>query len=117
MRVPLLLAAWLCSGCFVVDELDAGMEILEAHTPKEKAAPEEPAAPAAPARKADSGPGMLEELQSWASKKLEKPPPPPDPDDAIVRCIVRGSVQFTRKYECAMKGGRAIALDPEPSTK
>jgi hypothetical protein len=119
-----LLALTLCSGCWVADELDSGMGLMEQHTAKgkKKGAKAPPAAkpgkdgtapgsPPAPAGKED--PGILRELVVWTKKKLEGPPPPPDPQDVPVRCEMGKSVLFTTRGECEARGGAARELPPE----
>jgi hypothetical protein len=119
-----LLALTLCSGCWVVDELDSGMGLMEQHTAKGKKkgakaepaaapgkdgkAPESPSGPPGP-----QGPGILHELVVWTKKKLEGPPPPPDPQDVPVRCDVGKSVLFTTRGECEARGGTGRELPPE----
>jgi hypothetical protein len=121
MRIAVVLAALLlCSGCFVSDELDQGMEILDKHGSKgtqktaqakkgKAPAADEAPAPATPAKKE---PGMLEELTKWASKKLEGPPPPPDPGDTPVRCFAGGREYFSSRSDCEAKRGRVVELPP-----
>ena len=119
-----LLALTLCSGCWVMDELDSGMGIMEQHSPKKKGGKGEPTAQAekggkapepgaAPAPPANEGPGILHELVVWTKKKLEGPPPPPDPQDVPVRCNMGKSVLFTTRGECEGRGGQARELPPE----
>jgi hypothetical protein len=110
-----LLALCLCSGCFVSDELDKGMETMNKNgrKPPTKAAEAPPAEEAPTAAPAPEGPGMLHELVSWAQKALEPAPPPPDPMDAAVRCFVGQRQHFSTRYECEARGGRAVELPPE----
>ena len=116
--LPLILALALPTGCWIGEEMDSGMEILEQHSPKDRrekqAEPERPPAPEA-ARPAREGPGLFGSLIDWVGKKFEPPPPPPDPSDEIVRCIFRGREQFLRLYDCELRGGRPVALPADSS--
>jgi hypothetical protein len=121
MRTAVVVVALLfASGCWVGEELDQGDKLLEQHAGKRikkakerKGAPAAPEAEAAPARKSE-GPGILAELTTWASKKLEGPPPPPDPGDAPVRCFVGDRQLFTSRYDCEAQRGRVVELPPKP---
>jgi len=106
------LLASLCQGCFVFDELQKGEEIMAQHSPKAREKPEAQeeasAARGSPGTGAKQQEGMLERLQLWWQKKREPAPPERDPADVVVRCQIGGSMQFTRKSDCTLRGGRAI---------
>ena len=51
--------------------------------------------------------GTLEGLKKWWKKKRQPAPPKRDPNDGIVRCQIGGTMQFTRKSDCMLRGGRA----------
>ena len=103
--------ALLLSGCFVLEELEAGEKILDQHGGRGGAA-SQPAEQAPPtrARRGKPEPGVLAKLQAVGDtigdwwKELVKGPP--DPNDAIVPCKVGGDIQFTRRAECLSRGGR-----------
>lgn len=111
MRRILLVAllAGLCQGCFVLEEIDKGQKLIDQHSPaaREKAARQAEARKAAQAD-AEQEEGTLEELKKWWAKKREPAPPKRDPDDVVVRCQIRGSLHFTRKSDCMLRGGRII---------
>lgn len=116
MRVPAAIAVLvLCSGCWVMDEIDQGVEILESHSPKKTAEEPQASAPPAAAASKSKGPSAFDELVDWAQKKLEPAPPPPDPNDQMVRCAIGHREQFTARYDCAARGGRVIELGWEDS--
>lgn len=103
------LLASLCQGCFVLEEIDKGQQIMEQHSPRArelKAQQEE--AEAGPPASAKREAGTLEKLKKWWKKKREPAPPKRDPDDVIVRCQIGGTMHFTRKSDCILRGGRAI---------
>ncbi len=103
-----LCACWL-SGCFVFEELDSGMEIMEHHSKREKAS--DPAATSG-GRRAKSEPDLLTRLQAAGGKVVDwwddVRRPAPDPNDGVVRCRVGGTTQFTRQSECVARGGRVL---------
>jgi hypothetical protein len=103
------LLASLCQGCFVLEEIDKGQQIMEQHSPRAremKAQQEE--ADADPRAGAKQEGGALEGLKQWWKKKREPAPPKRDPDDVIVSCQIGGTMHFTRKSDCMLRGGRAI---------
>ena len=110
--IPIVtLLASLCQGCFVLEEIDKGQQIMEQHSPRarEKRAQEEEEATASRSRPgAQEEEGTLEALQKWWKKKREPAPPQRDPDDVVVNCLIGGRTQFTRKSDCTLRGGRAI---------
>jgi hypothetical protein len=108
--LPIALAALLCQGCFVFDELDKGQAIMDQHSPTRSKG-----ARAEAARKAEGSPqrtedeeGILERLQQWWTKVREPAPPQRDASDVVVRCEIKGNTHFTRKSDCRIRGGRAI---------
>ncbi len=106
-----LCACWV-SGCFVAEELDSGMAIMEHHTKREKGSDPASAAATTGARRAKSDPDLLTRLQAAGGKVVDwwddVRRPAPDPNDGVVRCRVGGTTQFTRRSECAARGGRIL---------
>lgn len=120
-RLPIaLLAALLTSGCFALDEIDQGQEVMEQHYGKAREAKE--AAEAAksgkplPAAKPED-PGVLARVRGWWDAKsaqggggksgaAQDSGPPPHPDDVLVRCKVGSTTQFMRKFDCQLRGGK-----------
>ena len=112
MRWILLIAllASLCQGCFVLDEIDKGQQLMDQHSPgarkqaaKRKEAEEAPRSARAGAKQEE---GTLDGLKKWWKKKREPAPPKRDPDDGVVRCQIGRTTQFTRKSDCTLRGGR-----------
>ena len=61
-----VIAAWACQGCFVFDEIDQGMEIMEQHSPKRgKASAPAQSAPGSRAAKGKEEPGLFARLEKW----------------------------------------------------
>jgi hypothetical protein len=114
MRRILLVAllASLCQGCFVLEEIDKGQQLMDQHSPtaRERAARREEARkdPRSARADADQEEGTLAGLKKWWTKKREPAPPKPDPNDVVVRCQIGGSMHFTRKSDCMLRGGRVI---------
>jgi len=113
--IALCSVAFLLGGCFVLDEIDAGQEILKQHAPKDAAEAE------AEAEEDPSGkdsPGFLDRAKRfWAGLRSDKQgrtggrandSPPPHPDNTLVRCDVQGRLEFTRKFTCQRKGGKVL---------
>jgi hypothetical protein len=102
MRVASLLVLALllvpAPGCFVVEEIDAGMKVWKHHSPRKKQAetpPEElAAAPPAPGAKRDD---WWQGARSLDSGELSAD---------IVSCELGGATQFMREADCRSQGGR-----------
>ncbi len=137
MRV--LLSGCLClslalgtSGCFVLEELDAGMEIMEEHSnvdAKKKRAKQQAAKKGKHGKKGKGkgkkkDPTLVERVQAWlglaeeepGKKAVEPDSPPPDPENVLVRCQLDGSLTFLRKFDCQLRGGK-VASEVETSPK
>lgn len=109
--LPLALVLWLSTGCFVLEEIDNGMAIMEAHTPhdKKKAAADKKKAE-------DEAEGSLiahlqagaEGVASWWGEAKEPAEPQRDPSDVVVNCDLSGRTQFLRKSDCRLRGGRVL---------
>lgn len=114
MRRAALIAALLlvAPGCFVFDELDAGREIMEKHSPKNKVEKKEEESPkaAASARGGDDE-GLVAQLRGWLVDRTAKTTPDRpqyDPDDVPVRCRIGAGTHFVRKSDCQIRGGRVL---------
>lgn len=108
-RVLLLLAlACLAPGCFALEELDKGEAIMAAHRPK--TAGEGEPAPPKPGTSGREEPGLLaglgETVKGWWTTATEEAEPQRDPSDVPVLCEVDGSSLYTRKSDCALRGGK-----------
>ena len=103
MRILLaLLAALLCSGCFVVDEIEKGQAIMEAHSPDSE--PEEAkgsAAGTAPKNARERLAEYYSKQRARASAALKSD----DPGDTVGRCRIQGSTKFLRRADCRIRGG------------
>jgi hypothetical protein len=100
-------------GCFVFDELDAGREIMDQHSPKARPQPAQGAAQAAaPSGDAKEEPGLLASVQDWwAKRKVQREAaarPGPDPTDVPVSCRTKRRTQFMRRSECLLRGGEIL---------
>jgi len=106
------LVASLCQGCFVLEEIDKGQELMDQHSPaaREQAAKREEAsqAPSSARAGAKQEESTFDRLKKWWQKKREPAPPKRDPDDVVVRCQIDGTMHFTRKSDCMLRGGRTI---------
>jgi hypothetical protein len=111
--VALLLTLLLVApGCFVLDELDAGAKIMDQHSPKnaeERETTSTRVVAAPTGKKGEEGP--VARVQAWLEKRkadAEAARPTVHADDVPVRCEIRGSTQFLRKFDCQLRGGRIL---------
>ena len=122
LRLFLTLLASAClSGCFVLEELESGDAIIEQHSvglrqQRNDAAEAEAEALAAkpPPGLVPKKPGVGDKLQALWRDALEEARPTPDPSDVVVQCEVAGSVLFSRKSDCQLRGGRITLLQAKP---
>lgn len=116
------LIAVLGSGCFALEEIDAGQEIMDKHyagTRKESPEPRdrEPAPDANAferlrARAEDSA----ERFQRWwANLSLTGGDAHSEDDEQLVRCTLDGRTHFARWADCRARGGTAVPVDPPAS--
>jgi hypothetical protein len=116
--VLIALASFWLTGCFVLEELRKGDELIEQHSSnwrKRKEAEASAQAETAQAKASKSGPILnwtekKDQLAEWWREVAEEEPIEPDPDDHIIRCDVRGQIRFTRKSQCETRGGRIIGV-------
>ena len=111
MRVFVVLFALVfASGCFIADEIDAGVATLP-QRPQAKAENEpEPAAPSRPTSSGSEDPGLFSSLLGLAQEELEPEPPPPDPAEMPVRCWIGKRENFMTRRDCESRGGKAVDL-------
>jgi hypothetical protein len=111
-RIGRILAAALASvllcACFVLDEIDAGQEFLDKHGGAGHVEEAPKPTRSAPAKAEDESSGLLARVASWWEKRDQPAPPQRDPEDVPVRCELGGSVLFTRKFDCQVRGGRVL---------
>lgn len=112
--LPLFLVLWLCSGCFVLDEIDKGAAIMDQHASQERREAEAKKK-AEEKKEAEEGGSLLGDLQGqvanlggWLGEATEEGPPERDPSDTVVRCQIAGRTQFLRKSDCRVRGGKAL---------
>ena len=119
-RLPVaLLAALLASGCFALEEIDQGQQVMDQHYGKgrrDRAAAEasKSGKPAPAAEPKDEG--VLARVRGWWDSKQAQgggrsgaapdSGPAPHPDDVLVRCQVGSTTQFMRKFDCQLRGGK-----------
>ena len=109
--VACALAAAPLSGCFVLDEIDKGMEMMEAHTPRDQKKKD----PAADLRRGGGGGhlGARQRLADYYAEQRAKAAPRStsrDPKGQMVRCNIGGATHFMRKLDCEVRGGRVALL-------
>ena len=94
----LVLALLLAPGCFVFDELD-GKGSTAAGSRPGQAAKTQSAEPVA------SSSNAREKLQAYYNRRPRRRVEE-DPTDPIVGCLSGGRVEFMRKHQCELRGGR-----------
>ena len=112
--VACALATAPLSGCFVLDEIDAGMEIMEAHTPQDQKKKKN-VDPATGLQRGGGGGhlGARKRLSDYYAEQRAKAAPrstSKDPEDQMVRCEIAGATHFTRRRDCNVRGGRVASL-------
>jgi hypothetical protein len=98
------LAVLLCSGCFVIDEIEKGQAIMSAHDGKADAVQESEGSDDA------KGPPKTsrERLAEYYAKQRAKAPEPTknlDPANDVGSCRIGNSVKFMRRSDCRLRGG------------
>ena len=105
--LALVLPLVLATGCFVFDELDAGMDIMEAHTPRDKKK-KEGDAQATAKQEGEKPLTYSQATQAWWKDAKSLSTPPEDGEatgDPIVPCRRAGQSQFMKRSDCLSRGG------------
>jgi len=116
MRVlAIFVMGLLCSGCFVLDELDNGDELMRqasSRSGKNLADEQRRAGRDAAHETSEDDSGMLdgvtETLTGWWEKATAEPPREKGPGDQLVRCEIGSSATFMSQRDCDVRGGRAV---------
>jgi hypothetical protein len=105
--IAVLVASFLCSGCYVWDELGKGEEIMDQHFSNSgKNQHKTEAQQRAEQRKAEV-PTPREKMAEWWEKaKTLGPLAEQEGDDGIVYCDLGQESRFVRRSDCATLGGR-----------
>lgn len=116
MRRVAVIAAVLALGCFAMDEIDQGQQVMDQHYGKGRRDEAEAAAPADPQPATEGEAGLLDRARAWweakrASGGESDTGPEPHPEDVLVRCRQGGDTQFMRKFDCQLRGGTPVPLD------
>jgi hypothetical protein len=107
-RLAIAIAAvFLLSGCFVLDELEKGEAIIDAHSPNRKKRMKEEEEALAKTE-AEKQPSASQQMAKWWDNARSIGPRPDDKPDAdpMVSCTIAGGVRFTRRSDCLAGGGR-----------
>jgi hypothetical protein len=103
--LTLAVSLGLCTGCFVLDEIDQGREVMKRHSGQNPGARQ--AAPAAVADPVeDEGPGLFARVQAFLQEQREGFAPERDPSDEIVTCELEDGLTFTYASDCRSHGGK-----------
>jgi hypothetical protein len=118
MRVlSIVLIAFLCSGCFVLDEFEQGEELMrQASSRSGKNLEDEKRREATDAQwraaheTTGDDSGMLEDVSEtvleWWDKATAEPPREKGAGDELVHCQLGASSSFMSKSDCDIRGGR-----------
>jgi hypothetical protein len=114
--LPLGLLLCLCTGCFVLDEIDKGHAIMDQHASPERREKEAAEAAAREEQaKSDDDAGLVAGLQEqvanlggWIDDVSKEDPAERDASDGVVRCQISGRTQFLRKSDCRVRGGKEL---------
>ncbi len=99
------LVLWLCTGCFVFDEIDQGRALMEKHSGASPHAKHEPE-PAAEAKgESDEGLGLLARVQQFVEDVRQPAAPERASDDEIIRCDLEDGLTYTYESDCLSRGG------------
>jgi hypothetical protein len=98
------LAVLLCSGCFVIEEIEKGQAIMGMHDGKDEVARESEGTDDA------KGPPKTprDRLAEYYAKQRAKAPEPTkdlDPANDVGSCRIGNSVKFMRRSDCRLRGG------------
>lgn len=104
-----LLASLALSGCFVFDEIQKGIDLMDEHSAADSSEKTKQAEAENTPETESKLPELQAKLAKWWSSALEEEPPPPGADNGIVRCDVHGKVSFTRASDCTIRGGRLVS--------
>jgi hypothetical protein len=97
-----LLASLLWSGCFALDEIDAGQKEMDRYGSKGTGTPAEAAA----AKEKEASPA--ERAKQWWNSARTFEPRSEDAKSDIVSCKVEGDIRFTTQADCQNAGGKII---------
>ena len=131
--LAIALAACLCSGCFIFEELDKGEQYMDDHSPTRNAharakrarrsreplhgESEEEASPGfrerieIALRRVPDALAGLKDILSWRGDEDGKRSSrgPQNPRDAMVRCSMGGGMmRFTSRIDCEGRGGAVL---------
>ena len=99
-KLAVILAALLGSGCFALDEIDAGNKEMDRYGGKQKGGTAEAAAAK------DEAPSPAERARQWWDKARTLEPRSEDAKSDIVSCKLDGAVRFMSQSDCQNSGGR-----------
>jgi len=104
LLIPIL-AALLCSGCFIMDEIDKGQAIMAAHDGKPNDADDSKKGSADSKGPPKSPRERLAEYYAEQRAKAAEPTKSADPADDVGSCRVGNAVRFMRRSDCRLRGG------------
>ena len=104
-----ILVSGLSLGCFVLDELDAGLEMMDnphfGNAPAKKEVEPQPDR-TRPEQESPSPSAVAARLAKWW-KEEARTLGSEEVDEDLVRCTLAGATQFMRRSNCLARGGNA----------
>lgn len=103
-RLALLLSLSLAgsAGCFVMEELDQGAELIERHGSRDGGDANSAVSTAPPDPSLyERATSAAQQVQSWW-QEARAPEPPSNP---VIECHLEGSRAFTTESDCLSRGG------------
>lgn len=96
------------SGCFVFEEIDEGMKIMEAHTPEANKKKQQAAAAAAATPGGKPSPSYNQMVTEWwkDATTLSTEPSPEVAADPLIPCKHAGKTVYTKRSDCLARGGQ-----------
>ncbi|MGH0029615.1 MAG: hypothetical protein ACQGVC_07485 [Myxococcota bacterium] len=106
LTLALLLPLVFGSGCFVLDEIDAGMEIMDAHSPERNQQKQGQQAAAGDGEKPPTYDQVRSEWWKDANTLSLSPDEKAAQEDPLVPCQHAGKSVYTKRSDCLARGGQ-----------
>ena len=103
-----ILAVLLCSGCFVLEEIDKGHEIMKAHDGIDNEAEESGEGVADAKGPPKTSSERLAEYYAKQRARASAPTKSEDASDKLGQCRIGGSTRFMRRSDCQTRGGKFL---------
>ena len=99
----LIVVSQLCGGCFILDEIEKGRELMRQHSPDTAAEAQVSGADANNGNK--TARQRLADYYAKQRAKASAPAASDDPSDMLGSCKIGKKTRFTRRSDCELRGG------------